>query len=90
MPFGMVTLGGVKYSFDQLGYEDMWKFSMILGLGAKFYVNEKIALRVQGRMPFAFLGSSVGFGVGTGGAYAGVSGYGIAQFDVSIGLAILL
>jgi hypothetical protein len=90
MPFGMVTLGATHYIYDSPGFENSWRFSMILGLGAKFYVNEKIALRVQGRMPYTFFGSSVGIGVGTGGGYVGIGGYGVAQWDLSLGLAILL
>jgi len=89
-PFTGLTLGGTRYDFKTAGFEDMWKFSVILQLGAKLYINERIGLRLQGRMPYTFLSGGVGLGCGTGGCYTSVGGTGIAQFDVSAALMILL
>jgi opacity protein-like surface antigen len=89
-PFGMLTLGATRYAYDDIrASEDTWKFSMIFGLGAKVYANDRIALRVQGRMPFTFFSGGAGIGCGFNGCYTTVGGSGIAQLDVSAGLAFL-
>ena len=82
-PFTGLSLGGTRYAYD--GGDD-WKFSIILSLGAKIYLNDKIGVMVAGQMPFSFTGAFVG--VGTGGVSLG--GTGIAQFDVAAGLIITL
>jgi hypothetical protein len=87
LPFGLVTLGGTRYADDS---GDEWKFSVVLGLGAKMYVSDKIGIIAQARMPYTFLSSGLGVGVGTGGVSAGITGWGLAQFDVGAGIMILL
>ena len=82
-PFTGLSLGGTRYAYDA---GDDWKFSIILSLGAKIYLNDKIGVMVAGQMPFSFTGAFVG--VGTGGV--GIGGTGIAQFDVGAGLIITL
>jgi hypothetical protein len=92
MPFSMLTLGATRYILSNLkprysaveNPDDVWKFSIILGLGAKFYLSERVGLLVSGRMPFTF--TSGFLGIGTGGLSVG--GTGIVQFDVSAGLMI--
>ena len=81
VPFGSVTLGGTRYAFDG---GDSWKFSMILGAGAKIYLNDRIGLMAAAEMPFTF--TSAFFGAGSGGLTIG--GTGIFQFDVTVGLTI--
>jgi hypothetical protein len=80
-PFTSLTLGGTRYVS---GGEDNWKFSVLISLGAKIYLNERIGLMVAGQMPFSFTGAWLG--IGTGGASLG--GTGIAQFDVTAGLTV--
>jgi hypothetical protein len=82
-PFTGLSLGATRFDFDR---EDDWKFSIILSLGAKIYLNDKIGVMVAGQMPFSFTGAFVG--IGTGGVSLG--GTGIAQFDVAAGLIITL
>ena len=82
-PFSGVTLGGTRYVYD--GGDD-WKFSAILGVGAKIYLNEKIGIMVAGNMPFTFTDAFLG--LGTGGLSVG--GTGIVQFDLGAGLVIAL
>ena len=82
-PFSSLTLGGTRYI---AGSEDNWKFSIILSLGAKIFINERIGLMVAGQMPLTFTDAFVG--VGTGGMSFG--GTGITQFDVVGGLVIAL
>ena len=82
-PFTTLTLGGTRYVFDS---GDDWKFSIILGLGAKIHLKEKLGLMITGQMPYSF--TSAFLGIGTGGLSVG--GSGIAQFDVAAGLVITL
>ena len=81
MPFTSLTLGGTRYVTD---LEDNWKFSIILSIGAKLHLNDRIGLMVAGQMPYTFTDAFLG--IGTGGVSIG--GYGIVQFDVVAGLII--
>ena len=83
LPFTTFSLGGTRFAAPN---EDNWKFSILIGLGAKVYINDRIGLMVAGQMPFSFTDAFVG--VGTGGVSMG--GTGIAQFDVTGGLVITL
>ena len=65
---------------------DDWKFSIILSLGAKIYVHEKIGFMLAGQMPWTFTDAFLG--IGTGGLSIG--GSGIVQFDLAAGLMITL
>jgi hypothetical protein len=89
MPFTQVTLGGTRYSDLELA-DDIWKFSLTFGIGAKYFISERIALRAQGRLPYTFFGGGVGFGFGTGGGYVTAGGTGYLQADLSGGLTLLL
>jgi hypothetical protein len=83
LPFTTFSLGGTRFAYD--GGDD-WKFSVLLGLGAKIHINEKIGLMVAGQMPLSFTDTFVG--IGTGGVSLG--GSGITQFDLTAGLMITL
>jgi len=91
MPFGMFTLGGTRIIPDFAGAtsDDLWKFSIIFGLGAKFYVSEKIGLRIQGRMPWIIVDGGAYMGCGGRGCYTSFGGSGIVQGDVSGGLFVM-
>jgi opacity protein-like surface antigen len=91
MPFTMFTLGATHYDFKgENSAADDWNFSMIFGLGAKIYMSERIALRLQGSMPFTFTNGGAGVGCSFGGCYPTVGGTGIFQFDLTAGIAILI
>ncbi len=90
MPYGKFTLGGTRYVIDEPGVSDEWQFSIILGIGAKIYPSDKIAIRLEGTMPYTFTSGGVGFGIGTGGGGLYVGGNGIAQFTLALGVNILL
>lgn len=83
MPYTSLTLGTTRYILDQ---GDEWKFSVILSLGAKVYLNERIGLMVGGQMPFTFTNAFLG--IGTGGMSIG--GTGIVQLDLVAGLIIAI
>ena len=85
MPYTVLTLGASRFNDKDLS-SDEWKFSVIPGIGVKYYASERIALRCQADLPISFLGGGVGFG--TGGVSVG--GWGITQIGVSAGLSLLL
>ncbi len=91
MTFGMFTVGGARLIPDVSGVQndDVWKFSVLFGLGAKVYINDRIGLRVQGRMPWIILDGGAAVSVGSGGAYTSFGGSGIVQGDVSGGLFVM-
>ena len=84
MPYGLFTLGGTRIVPEWSGAtsDDVWKFSIIFGLGAKIYINEKIGLRVQGRMPWIIVDGGAYMGCGGGGCYTSFGGSGMVQGDV--------
>jgi hypothetical protein len=83
LPFSSFSLGGTRFASST---QDDWKFSIIVGLGAKVHLNPRIGIMVAGQLPISFTGGYVGFG--TGGLSVG--GTGITQFDVTGGLVITL
>jgi hypothetical protein len=89
MPFGSMTFGATRIDYAASGYSDTWRFSVIFGLGAKAYVNDRFGVRVQGRLPFTFVSSGFGLGCGTGGCYTTVGGTGVTQVDVSGGAFVM-
>jgi hypothetical protein len=88
MPFGMITLGATRFAFDRYN-DDVWKFSIMLGFGAKWYATDVIGFRIQATLPFAFTSGGIGIGCGGGGCFTTVGGSGIAQIGVSAGLTAL-
>lgn len=87
LPYGMVTLGGTRYLAQG---DDIWKFSMIFGLGAKIYTSGKFGLQVQASFPFTFINGGGSISCGGGGCFTSVGGTGLGQFDVGGGLVISL
>lgn len=88
-PYGLFTLGATRYSTDLSGIDDEWRFSMMFGLGAKYYTGGRLALRIQGALPITFTDGGFGFMCGGGGCYTSVGGTGNPQFGVSGGASIL-
>ena len=86
-PFVVGSLGPVHLNPLEPGYQSEWFFSMSFGTGVKAYVNDRIGLRLQGRLwfPFDFVGGY--FFWGTGGSNIGLSGYSLyVQGELSGGL----
>lgn len=73
-PFASFSLGATWFDPSPTSeslytsYNDVWKFSIMLGLGVKFMFSERVGIMVRGRlmMPMTFSGGS--FYVGTGGS----------------------
>jgi hypothetical protein len=96
-PFASFSLGATWYDPAQrtidvdgrtLQIGDEWRFSMILGLGAKYFPSDRVALRVQGHLYGTFLDTGGGVFCGFGGCSLGLFGAGIFQADLSGGLTI--
>jgi hypothetical protein len=58
-------------------YESITKFAMSLHMGVKYFMNERLGIRMEAdlQMPFMYAGGSIF--VGSGGASAGVSASGV-------------
>ena len=87
VPFGSFTLGAVQFTPSDVNVSESWRFSIALGGGAKFWLSDRIGIRLQGRllMPLYFQGVSLY--AGTGGAGMGVgAGVPILQGDFMAGL----
>jgi hypothetical protein len=72
-PFGSFSLGATWFDISQTSnstynYSDVWRFSIMLGLGVKLMFSDRVGIMLRGRlmMPMTFAG--VGFYAGTGGA----------------------
>jgi len=57
-PIGIFTLGFTRSHLKSGNYEDDWRFSIGIGGGAKFFLTENIAFRVQGRLLVPFFTSN--------------------------------
>lgn len=96
-PFGSFSLGATWFapSANQnstyTSYSDVWRFSIMLGLGVKLMFSDRIGIMLRGRlmMPMTFAGTS--FYAGTGGAGLAVNSW-VAplQGDFNGGLIIKL
>ena len=89
--FGGLTIGAAYYNATSLSIQDLWRFAVGLEAGLKYFFNDHIGIRVQGRMLFPIYAGGAGFycGVGTGGSSCGVSVGGtslILQGDITGGL----
>jgi len=90
LPFGMITLGATRFAFKDLpAADDLWKFSIILGFGAKYYPTSRIGLRIQATLPWTMMSGGAGVGCGSNGCYTTVGGVGIAQFLATAGVMFL-
>ncbi|MCZ6765778.1 MAG: hypothetical protein O7D32_02480 [bacterium] len=88
MPYTSLSLGATRSAVE--GGDDSWKFSVMFGLGAKYYINERIGLRAAARLPFTFLNGGVGVSIGSGGVSPAAGGTGMWAFDLSLGLIIAI
>ena len=92
-PYGLFTLGAVRYHPKTSGFSDSWKFALNFGLGAKVYLgqNERIALRVQGKLMMPINWAGFGVSCGGGGCGSGVTlGSTIVEGDLTAGLVVVL
>jgi len=97
MPFATLSLGGTRLvtkdstvGSTTVSGQDLWKFSMIFGLGVKVYTSPKVGIMLQANWPITFTDTWGGVTVGTGGAGISMGGTGLSQLDLGGGLIIRL
>ena len=75
-PFGTIGMGTVIWSTKEFS-GNKWQFQFSLGAGLKFWLSDRIGLRVQGNMmmPLVYNGVGFGCGIGTGGSGCGGAVY---------------
>jgi hypothetical protein len=84
--FGSMSLGATHIDPEPAILDDDWKFSTIFGLGAKVFVSDRIALRLQASMPVTYIYTSGGLFCGGGGCYTTLGGEGVVQGNLLAGL----
>ena len=89
VPFGSFSLGATWFQADDFG--DEWRFSVVVGLGVKIMLSDRIGIMLRGRLMMPMIFGGGGFGFGTGGAGVYVSSV-VApwQGDFNGGLVIAL
>jgi hypothetical protein len=89
-PFFGFGLGATWYQPKSGALPDDWRFSLMLGGGAKIMFGEKqrIGLRLQSNLLTTFLSSSWGGYCGTGGCGLGLFGTGVVDLNFTAGLTI--
>jgi hypothetical protein len=90
-PYTLATLGATLFDAKDASLNDEWRFSIAFGGGGKFYLSDKIGMRLQARilMPLNFSGA--GMWCGTGGCSVGVGSWAtLVQFDFTVGVFIRL
>jgi opacity protein-like surface antigen len=89
LPFISAGLGTTLFHPDSRLYTDEWFFSFSLGLGLKYYINDRFGIRLQGRMLLPVLWNGGGLWCGTGGCSIGMgANSAIFQGDLSAGLIV--
>ncbi|QZT38291.1 porin family protein [Halosquirtibacter xylanolyticus] len=90
-PFGLISVGATLLNSKDDTVSDTSLFSMALGGGIKYYINDKFGLRLQGRLLMPMYFNGAGFMVGFNGAGSftsvGVSATEVlVQGDLSVGV----
>lgn len=72
-PFGSFSLGATWFSPSEGSFNDVWRFSMNLGLGVKIMFSERVGVMLRGRLMMPMYFGSVGMYAGTGGSGVSVN-----------------
>jgi len=86
LPYGMFTLGATRLSYSNIDADDNWRFSMILGFGAKAYMSQKLGIQVEGQIPYTWIDADGSVACGSFGCISTVGGTGVGQANVGGGL----
>ena len=93
-PFGSFSAGTTIFS-PKNNIDDVWRFSITLGLGAKYWITDRVGIIVRGRLMIPMIFGGVGgyYGIGSGGSGGGLtlnSYSSILQGDFNGGLVFSL
>jgi len=67
-PFAVFTLGAARYAPSDRNVDEIWRFAMTFGIGAKIFFSDMVGIRLQGNMMMPMYFSGIGFYFGTGGS----------------------
>lgn len=92
IPYGLFSLGDSRFSPEESS-QDYWRFAINAGLGIKYFITDKVGIRLQTRilMPLYFQGVGFGCSIGTGGSGCGTGigiGSEILQADFTGGVVL--
>ncbi len=89
-PFLGLTIGGTRLDPQTSSLDDEWAFSAGISGGLKYFFNERLAFRVEGRGLLSLFNSSgtIFCGFPPGQCGIGVTGSSFVQFDFLTGLTI--
>lgn len=95
VPFAKVSLGASRYHQTSGGDRTDWLFSGAIGLGVKYFLNDRVGIRLHTNLtlPMEFDGAGIfcGIGSGGGGCSTGVSfNVPLVHWDLGGGLIIKL
>ncbi len=93
-PFGSFSAGTTIFA-PKNDIANVWRFSITLGLGAKYWISDRVGIIVRGRLMIPMIFGGVGgyYGIGSGGSGGGLtlnSYSSIVQGDFSGGLVFSL
>lgn len=90
-PFTSFSLGATLFSPVDSDFSEEWRFSITFGGGGKFYISDRVGLRLQARMLLPINFNSVGMWCRSGGCSVGVSSWAtLIQADFTGGIFIRL
>ena len=82
----VAAVGATRLSYSNIDADDNWRFSMILGFGAKAYVSQKLGVQVEGQIPYTWIDADGSVACGSFGCISTVGGTGVGQANVGGGL----
>lgn len=90
-PFTSFSLGATLFSPVDSDFSEEWRFSITFGGGGKFYISDRVGLRLQARMLLPLNFNSVGMWCGSGGCSVGVGSWAtLIQADFTGGIFVRL
>lgn len=87
VPFAGMTLGAMNFNPRTNELQNSWKFAVTGQVGLKYYLSERIGIRLHARLLMPIQWAGFGVSIGTGGIGTGISaGSYIFQGDIGGGL----
>ena len=89
--FTSFSLGATLFSPVDVDYSEEWRFSITFGVGGKFYLSDKVGIRLQTRLLLPLNFNSAGMWCGSGGCSATVGSWAtFVQADFTGGIFVRL